>query len=136
MSLLHSKSLHYLLSTKVQSPYYHICKVCTNWKLPMALMSSPIVLSLLYSTADILAHLLLLQHPKHVPVSESLNSLSPSPWSYLRPLHGSLFPFLLVSSQMSPEQRCLPWLSATLCEKNTPTSTFLPLYSSASPSEH
>lgn len=53
----------------------------------------------------------------------------PMTWSSLLSLHGSLFPFLLVRSQISPHQRRLPWLWLFYMKRRPPLPlvTLLPL---------
>ena len=81
---------------KVQNSSYYISKAWPNLELTISLKSSPTTLSLLSSTASILAYFLLLQQPR----CSHLRVFVPTTWSYLL-FHDSFFPFLLISSQIS-----------------------------------
>lgn len=128
---------------KVQSSSYHVYKAWPNLELLVSLMSSPTTLSLLSSTAAMLAYLLLLQHPKHVSISEPLHSLFSLPVVIFSHFLAHSFPsFWSLLKYPWPDFLCLPdsLLSLTLWlfyMKRTPTLPLsFPLPTFVSPSEN
>ena len=95
---------------KVQSSSYYISKAWPNLELAISLKSSPTTLSLLSSTASILAYFLLLQQPR----CSHLRVFVPTTWSYLL-FHDSFFPFLLISSQISLIKATFPDSDCCCC---------------------